>query len=122
MPNNSGISFFQGLVIGAVAGAVAGLLLAPKSGAETRAAIKSGAVKLQTDMQNIYNDAVAAIDKKVEALKKAGKKVDPAKYKELVDNVVAEMTDTKNLTSEEAKQLGTQLRKDSEKFVKALQA
>lgn len=122
MQNNSGISFFQGLVIGAVAGAVAGLLLAPKSGADTRASIKSGAVKLKADMQNVYNDAIETIENKVEALKKAGKKIDAGKYRELVDNVVAEIADTKNLTSEEARHLGSQLRKDSEKFVKALQA
>jgi gas vesicle protein len=39
--------FWLGLMIGATAGAVAGLLLAPQSGSETREAIKERAAELK---------------------------------------------------------------------------
>ena len=39
--------FFKGLLFGAVIGAAAGVLLAPKSGAETRADIKTFSFCLQ---------------------------------------------------------------------------
>lgn len=56
--------FVAGILIGAVVGAVAGILLAPKSGKETRKDIASYAVKMKDK----------ALKMKEEALKKWGKK------------------------------------------------
>ena len=47
MSNNSAESFIKGFVLGIVGGGIAGILLAPKSGAETREDIKKLAIDLK---------------------------------------------------------------------------
>lgn len=45
-----------GIIIGAGAGFVAGVMLAPKSGKETREDVKSASLKLKTDTSEKVND------------------------------------------------------------------
>ena len=57
-------AFLLGFVIGGLAGAVASLLLAPQSGEETRAVIKTRAIeirdKAETSLEETYAQAEAA--------------------------------------------------------------
>ncbi|TGE25537.1 YtxH domain-containing protein [Hymenobacter aquaticus] len=50
------------LLVGATAGAVAGLLLAPETGEETRAGLKSSASKWSDDLSRLLKEAVARIN------------------------------------------------------------
>lgn len=81
-------------VAGLVAGAVAGVLLAPKSGEETREDLKHLAEK----MKGQIGDKVAQMTK-----------VTKEAYTELVHNVVKQYEDTKEVTAEEAQALKDQL-------------
>jgi len=54
MSNES--NFFAGLIIGAVAGAVVGILAAPASGEETRGKIANHASEFKDDMGSRFND------------------------------------------------------------------
>lgn len=53
--NNFG-SFFMGLTVGALAGAIASLLLAPQSGEETRQVIKEKAIELKEKGAETYEE------------------------------------------------------------------
>ena len=129
-------------VIGALAGAIGGLLLAPQSGKKTRQEIidlanelalkvKTKADDTKAQVIDIYGkyteegkakylaikDAVVA---KVAAVKTAGEAIDKEKYDKVVEGVVAEfkgdLVGTKNGS---AKLIGY-LKKDWEKIKKAL--
>lgn len=112
MSNNSTESFFKGLLLGTVTGAVAGILLAPKSGAETREDIKKLAIDLKDKAEDLYNNARREVEKKIEQLKRAGEKIDESKYKSIVSEVVGEIKQDAEVTSSAAKKLGQQLRGD----------
>lgn len=71
MSKNKSFMFGMGLIAGVIGGVVAGVLLAPKSGEETRKEIKDAACKL-------YEDNAPAIS---EAKKQALESVDLMKYK-----------------------------------------
>ena len=120
--NNNGMAFMQGVIFGALVGATAGILLAPKSGAETRADIAAAAKKYQEKAQDVYEQARASLERKIAALKKAGDKIDSAKYKKLVDNVISEMQSTSEITEKHGKALGAQLKADSGDVMTALKA
>ncbi|HCC67945.1 TPA: hypothetical protein DEP90_01895 [Patescibacteria group bacterium] len=113
MDNNTR-SFFSGLVFGIVAGAVAGVLLAPKSGEETREDLKKFALELGEKATEQYNNAKAEIQKRVIKLKAAGKKIDFDIYKKLVNEVVEEFKKDGVVTADVAKRLGNQLGGDWE--------
>ena len=49
--------FFMGFLIGGVLGALAGILLAPKSGKDLRSDIKENGSKVLKDAKEIYADA-----------------------------------------------------------------
>ena len=51
------------LLAGATAGVVAGLLLAPETGEETRSGLKKSATKWSDDLSRLLNEAVARINK-----------------------------------------------------------
>jgi gas vesicle protein len=51
---------------GAVAGAIAGILLAPKSGEETRRTLKAYARKTEEEVMEKANEARAALDEMIE--------------------------------------------------------
>ena len=85
----------EGIAIGAVAGAIAGLLLAPKSGQETRDEIKEDLMEIR--------------DKIVERLE-AAEDFTQEKYDEVVKAVIAEAAAAKKMTTDEIKELEDKLR------------
>ena len=129
-------------VIGVLAGALGGLLLAPQTGRETRrkiaklAAEISNTIKTDTDVTknrvaDIYgkfsNDAFERYNKiknsvvgKVASLKTAGEEISKEKFSEVVDGVVSEFKTDFEETKDGAEKIGTYLKKDWEKVKKAL--
>ncbi len=79
-----------GLLIGALVGAVAGVLLAPASGAENRKKLKELSIKLKDD-----------IEKKL----KEAKEVSQDSYNKIVDGVVAEYSKKEPIIKENALKL-----------------
>ena len=71
MENNGGYGFVSGLFLGATMGAMAALLLAPKSGREVRADLYAGGVRLKERASVKATDLIgrgeAAIEKAKEA-------------------------------------------------------
>lgn len=113
-------SFIKGLLLGATIGAVAGILLAPKSGKETREDIAKLAQKVQGDALNYIEEAKSAVMQKIEALKKVGKRLDEQKYLAIVNEVVDQLKSDKQLTVDAAKKIGSQLKRDWKKVQTAL--
>ena len=105
-------SFVKGLIFGAAAGAVAALLLAPQSGEKTREDLKKLAKDFGEKATDYYNKARKEIEKKIEQLKAVGEKIDEGKYKKLVEEVMAEIRQDSEVTSDVAKRMGEQLRND----------
>lgn len=64
--------FLVGLLLGALSGAVAALLLAPQSGAETRSMIKDRSIELRDKAQQTAEQARARTDEVVRQLKEQG--------------------------------------------------
>jgi gas vesicle protein len=64
--------FLVGLLLGALSGAVAALLLAPQSGAETRTMIKDKSIELRDKAQQTAEQARARTDEAVRQLKEQG--------------------------------------------------
>jgi gas vesicle protein len=139
---NKGGKFILAGAIGAIAGAISGLLLAPKSGKETRADIVNLAKKIQTDIKtgtvetkarvkevfgNVTGEAVAKFEKikkavidKIAAAKTAGKEIDKESYTMIVDEVIAEFKDDFTNTKDGVKKMAQMLKKDWEKIKKSL--
>ncbi len=113
-------SFLKGLAFGAIAGAVAGILFAPKSGAETRKDIQDLAGNLKDKAVDMYSEARTKVEKKVKSLKALGEKIDEKKYATLVNEIVDEYKKKDVLSSDSAKKLGSQLKKDWESVKKAI--
>jgi gas vesicle protein len=118
--SNSAESFFKGLILGTVAGAVAGILLAPKSGAETREDLKKMAIEVKDRTIDLYTTAKKRLEKKIAYLKKAGEKLDESKYKLLVQEVVDEIKNDAEVTSSASAKLAKQLKADWKMFSTAL--
>lgn len=99
----------KGVIIGAgagiIAGAIAGILLAPKSGKETRADI----AKYLHEMK----------DKIADELAKAGK-VTKEKYNEIVEKIVTVYELEKKISTEDAKDIKAKLDKNYGQVVKAI--
>lgn len=117
MENNNG-SFLKGLLFGAAAGAIAGVLLAPKSGKETREDIKDMAAKLKSEAAVKFDEARSLVMEQVANLKIAGKKIDQQKYFDIINEVVTRYRDEKNMTLDASKQLVGQLKRDWNKVHK----
>jgi gas vesicle protein len=64
--------FLVGLLLGALSGAVAALLLAPQSGEETRTMIKDKSIELRDKAQQTAEQAKARTDEVVRQLKEQG--------------------------------------------------
>ena len=96
-------AFMEGIAVGAVAGAIATILLAPKSGEETRDEIKAHLDEIR--------------DKIAQQLEKT-EKLTQRKYEEVVKAVIAEYGTAKKITVEEAKEIEARLR-DGYEAVKA---
>ena len=114
-------SFFSGLVFGLTAGALAGVLLAPKSGAETREDIKHFAEDVADKVTDKYNKVKKEVEERLVALKEAGKKIDIDSYKAMVDEVLAEFKKDGEVTAEVAKKMGQQLGNDWDKVKASLE-
>jgi gas vesicle protein len=112
MDGNKTISFLKGLFIGAIAGAAAGILLAPKSGKETQEDIKKLAKEYKEKAVDMYTATKKMMEKKLTNVKKLGAKLDESKYMDLVNEVVDEVKKDGAVTAEVAKKLGTQLKND----------
>ena len=112
MDGDKAFSFLRGLFLGAIAGAAAGILLAPKSGKETQEDLKKLAKEYQEKATDMYDVTKKILEKKLDALKKAGSKIDESKYMGLVTEVVEEIKKDGTVTAEAAKKLGNQLRGD----------
>ena len=134
--------FFLATLIGAAAGVVGGLLLAPQSGKKTRQDLKKLAMKLGKEVQGTVkdtkekvkdvfgkvNDEVmlkykkikSAAVNKVAEVKAAGKAIDKDKYEEIVSKVVGEYKDDFKETKDGAMKMVKQLKKDWLKVKKAL--
>ena len=141
MSKNKGGFFLAGLV-GALAGAVGGLLLAPKSGKETRKDIArlatdiSKKIKTETnetkervrdvfgkvteDATDKYNEVKNAVVGKVASLKTAGEELDKDKYGKVVEGVVSEFKDDFKATKSGAEKIIGYFKKDWERMKKAL--
>ncbi len=117
MANNS---FFKGIIFGATVGAVGALLLAPKSGKETREDIKKFAKETSKDATAMYEKARKEVESRIAVLKKTGKKLDAKKYSALISEVVAEFKNDAKVTSEVGKKLSNQLKNDWKKVSSSL--
>jgi gas vesicle protein len=106
------VSFMKGLFLGAIAGATAGILLAPKSGEETREDLKKLAKEYQDKAMDLYTVAKKIVERKMRNLKAAGEKLDENKYMELVTEVIEEIKKDGRVTADVAKKLSTQLKSD----------
>lgn len=135
-------SFFLASVIGALAGAVGALLLAPKSGIETRKEIirvatkvskelKQDAVKTKKRVESVFGEATDAaklkyhqiqtsLSTKIANLKKTGQEIDKEKYSKIVDDVVTEFKSDFDATKDGAKKMASLLKKDWLKIKKAI--
>ena len=90
--------WFKGTIFGAIGGAIAGLLFAPKSGKETREEIKQGAVKAKDDAAKRFEGVKEEVTDKAEeakvvAEKYAGKTKRAAK--KAVKDIKTEFSDEK---------------------------
>ncbi len=81
-----------GAVVGAVAGFVTGILVAPKSGKETREEIKNGALKTKDDVAVSVEKAKEMTREKTQEVK--------AKAGEIVDDVSSQATELKARTEQ----------------------
>jgi len=134
--------FFIATMIGAVAGAIGGLLLAPQSGKKTREDIKKIVVRLGKEVQGTvkdtkqkveevfgkatdetlakYKEIKSAVVNKVAEVKTAGKEIDRDKYAMLVEGVVNDFKADFKETKNGAIKMVSFLKKDWEKVKKAL--
>jgi gas vesicle protein len=87
-------TLIEGIAVGAVAGAIAGLLLAPKSGQETRDEIKAHC---------------AAIKDQIVAKLEAADDFTQEKYQAVVAAVIAEFEAAKKITADEALEITRRL-------------
>jgi len=112
MDGDKAFSFLKGLFLGVIAGAAAGILLAPKSGKETQEDIKKLAKEYTEKAVDMYTATKKMMEKKLANVKKLGAKLDESKYMDLVNEVIDEVKSDGTVTAEVAKKLGTQLRND----------
>lgn len=109
---SSSDDFFKGLLFGTVVGVTAGILLAPKSGEETRADIKRLAQETGDKAEKYYLNAKKEVNKRIKDLKETGKNIDVDGYKKLVGKVVDEIKGDGEVTADVAKQIGMKLNED----------
>jgi gas vesicle protein len=141
MAKSTGKFFLAGL-LGAIAGAVGGLLMAPKSGKETREdiinlaaelskTIKTEATETKTRVKEVfgkvtdeavmkYDEIKSAVVAKVASVRTAGEEINKEKYTMIVDDVISEFKDDLDATKTGATKIATYFKKDWEKMKKAL--
>ena len=141
MTNTKGKFLLAGL-IGAIAGAVGGILLAPQSGEKTRndiaklaadilKQVRLGVVETENRVKEIYGSATKstkdsyvavkqAVAEKVASIKEAGESIDKDRYATIVEKVVADYKKDFEKTKNGATKMVELLKKDWEKVKKAL--
>ncbi len=134
--------FFLAGVLGAVAGAIGGLLLAPQSGKKTRQEIANLALEISRQIKNKaditkeqvkdvfgkyteegkqkYEEIKSTVVNKVASIKTAGEEIDKEKYSKVVETVVEEFKDDLTATKNGSAKISAYLKKDWEKIKKAL--
>lgn len=137
-----GNKFFLATMIGAVAGAIGGLLLAPQSGEKTREEIKKLMNKLRKEMQTTVKDTKEKVEdifgkatdasvakykeikttvmNRVAEVKATGKEIDKDKYAILVEDVVKDFKSDFKETKDGASKMISYLKKDWAKVKKVL--
>ncbi|HOV29557.1 MAG TPA: YtxH domain-containing protein [Candidatus Dojkabacteria bacterium] len=120
MPEQAKKSFLKGAIFGAIGGAISGILLAPKSGKQTREDIKKLAEDLGDRAEEVYLNAQKELKAKIENIKQAGQLIDEAKYKELVSEVVRDLRSNQEVTEKTGEKLGMLLKNDWEMVKKQL--
>lgn len=135
-------SFFLAGIIGALAGVVGGVLLAPQSGKKTRHEIaviaqkiadqfKTTALDSKKRVEEVFGEVTdaakekyekiqSALTAKVAAFKQAGKEIDKDRYSSIVDQVIADFKADFVATKDGAKKMADQLKKDWLKVKKAI--
>lgn len=143
MSKHSTGRFLLAGLLGAVAGAVGGLLLAPQSGKKTRekisklagevaralrsevddtkARVKDIFGKVSDEAMSKYKTVRNSVAGKVAAVKTAGEDVDKDKYVKLVEDVVDDYKEDFKSTKDGVGKMVSYLKKDWEKVKKALQ-
>lgn len=141
MSQNSSKFFLAG-IIGAMAGAIGGLLLAPKSGKETRQDIVNMTAKISENIKTEvdetkmrvkdvygkatdetmqrYNEIKDSVVTKVAAIKTAGEEINKEKYSKIVDGVVEDFKTDLSSTKTGAEKISNYMKKDWEKIKKAI--
>lgn len=126
-------NFGIGVILGAAAGALAGLFLAPKAGKALRQDALKMYKKLQTEdpkviAQKVFGDVSEESQKFVKKayedlsvhladLKKRYSTIDTAKYKEAVQSVITTIKDEGNMPENAMKKLMTYLESDAKKLI-----
>lgn len=140
--SKNGSKLFLASIIGALAGAVGGLLLAPKSGKELRADIATLAKELSTKVKleaeeskqrvkdvfgnateeamQKYKEISTSLLGKVAKLKTTGQTIDKEKYEKVVEEVVADFKTDIKMTKTGVEKLLGYLKKDFTKIKKSL--
>jgi len=111
-----------GVAVGALVGAAAGILLAPKSGKETRKDIEKFVKDTKGKGLELLEKAKIEVSKKIENVKKAGKKIDSEEYKKIVAEIVDSFKGSGKLTEDSAKKLGELLKDDWKNIKKQISA
>lgn len=104
--------FFKGLVFGTVIGVVAGVLLAPQSGEETRKEIKKFALETADEAELQYRKAKRLVRRKIRDIREAGESIDIDSYKKLVLKVVDQLKTDMEVSPATAKRIGEKLNED----------
>ena len=142
MTQSKNKNFFLASIVGALAGAVGALLLAPKSGLETRKDIINIATKISNELkenaantkkrvEEVFGEATDAaklkyqqvqtsLSTRIASLKKAGQEIDKEKYSKVVDDIIIEFKSDLDATKDGAKKMALLLKKDWLKIKKAL--
>ncbi len=96
---NSGSKVLMGIIAGAAAGAVLGLLFAPETGVETRRKIGEGSKDLASNLKDKFSELVDGIADKYESAKEGASDL-LHKGKEKVSNVAENYSEGAGNTSE----------------------
>ena len=97
--SNDFVTFFAGMVIGALVGAAAAMLLAPQSGEETRALIRDKSIELKDKAVDVGQDVQLRAEKALEATR--------AQLEDVVDELKGRTDELAKLISKETAKLSS---------------
>lgn len=86
----SATKFLAGFIVGGAIGAISGVLLAPKSGEETRAMLKDGAKEAMKRADETVKEIQSKADDVVSDMQKKGEEI-----KEKLQNLINQQKETK---------------------------